>query len=104
MNKTITVYFKASDLHTAGRDRQYVDLFIKSVNKWTHTKIETRGFVTLNEVIEDLGMERKFKYIPYGFDTEADIEYDKERDQGRIIAKKLYEDPTNISMRVMEGK
>lgn len=112
MNKTITVYFKMHDLHLGGPEPQeYVDILIKSMQHWVNSRIENRGFVTLNEVIEDLGMDRKFKYIPYGFDTKVDIEYDKERDRGRIIAKKLYfDDPIrplddrNISMRVMEGK
>ena len=111
MNKTITIYFKASDFHTAVNDRQYVDIFIKSMNNWVNNRIETRGFVTLNEIIEDLGMERKREYIPYGFDEEVDIQYDKERDLGQIIAKKLYfdypiksMDDMNISMRVMEGR
>lgn len=112
MTKTLTVYFKAHDLHIGGSELQeYVDIFIKSMNEWLNAKIETRGFVTLNEAIEDMGMARKFKYIPYGFDTEVDIQYDKERDIGKIVAKKLYfdypesvEDGSGISMRVMEGK
>ena len=111
MNKTIMVYFTADTLEMTGFDRNmHLSDFVKATIGYENSKIENRGFVTLNEVLEDLGMMRKFEYIPYGFNTKVDIQYDKEHDRGRIIAKKLYSDyPTseedfNLSMNVMEGK
>lgn len=60
------------------KSEEYNDLFIKAQENYFNallTAEDRAGFITLNEIMDGLGLSRKKKYINLGFDKEFKINY-----------------------------
>lgn len=106
-NMTKKIQFTCRDLRLVG-STDYVNTYLASKSKWFKESIKLYGFISLNEVLSKLSFysEISIANMPYGFDDEVVITYDKELGIGEIVAKKLYSDfsSMNRSFLEMEGK